>query len=85
MSDELNNEILDEFEKEREEMRKQGKIIEFTNLLTQNDYVGRKIAFEVAEKLIELFPDISMPEYEKYKNMEAQAKIFRQEINALKQ
>jgi len=83
MSDELENETVDELENERIEMQKQSQIIAYTNLLTQNDYTARKVAFEVAEKLIELFPNISLPVYEKYKETEAQAKVFRQKIDEL--
>lgn len=53
------------------------------NLLEQKDHYGRKVAFEVAETLKELFPDVSLPNYEKYKENEAKAKALRNRINEL--
>lgn len=52
-------------------------------LLQQMDYTARKVAFEVAEKLKELFPDIELPSYDQYKEEEAKAKFFRKAINTL--
>lgn len=52
-------------------------------LLQQMDYSARKVAFEVAEKLKELFPDIELPAYEQYKEEEVKAKFFRKTINTL--
>ena len=53
------------------------------NLLEQKDHYGRKVAFEVAETLKELFPYVSLPNYEKYKENEAKAKALRNRINEL--
>lgn len=65
------------------EDEKQAKKCEYLQLLAQNDYMARKVAFEVAEKLKELHPDLDMPEYEKYKNAEEKAKEFRKELDEL--
>lgn len=69
--------------RETEERAKQSKILEMQMLLSQNDYMARKVAFEVAETIKKLFPDVSMPEYEKYKEREAQAKEFRKVVDEL--
>lgn len=53
------------------------------NLLAQHDYTGRKVAFEVAEKLKTLIPDVSLPEYEKYMANEEKATQMRTRINEL--
>ncbi|MBQ8465283.1 MAG: hypothetical protein IJ545_04660 [Alphaproteobacteria bacterium] len=55
------------------------------NVLQQHDYMARKVAFEVAEKLKELNPSLSMPVYEQYKDMEQEAKALRLRIKELKQ
>lgn len=65
------------------EMERQSKLNEYNQLLQQKDYIGRKVAFEVAEKLKELYPNLSMPEYSKYKALEDKAQIYREEINRL--
>lgn len=70
-------------EQELEEMEKQSKLNEYNELLQQKDYMGRKVAFEVAEKLQELYPNLSMPVYTKYRALEDQAQIYREEINKL--
>lgn len=70
-------------DEELKEQERQGKINEFNQLLSQKDYMGRKVAFEVAEKLKELYPNLSMPNYEKYKNYEELAKTYRNELNKL--
>ena len=62
---------------------KQAEINAYKNLLEQNDYTGRKIAFEVARLFKEQFPDASMPEYEKYLETETLADTFRSQIEAL--
>lgn len=55
------------------------------NILQQHDYTARKVAYEVAEKLKELHPDLSMPVYEKYKDMEEEAKRLRARISELRE
>lgn len=55
------------------------------NILEQHDYAARKVAFECAEKLKELHPDLEMPVYEKYKDMEAEAKQLRLRIDELRE
>lgn len=66
------------------EDEKQAKMCEMYQLLAQNDYIARKVAFEVAEKLKELYPDLDMPLYEKYKETEEKAKEFRAIIDSLR-
>lgn len=66
------------------EGEKQAKMCEMYQLLAQNDYIARKVAFEVAEKLKELYPDLDMPLYEKYKETEEKAKEFRAIIDSLR-
>jgi len=67
-----------------DEEQKQAEINACRNLLEQNDYIGRKVAFEVAAKLKELHPDLSTPVYEKYLATEEQANGFRANIEMLK-
>lgn len=55
------------------------------NILQQHDYIARKVAYEVAEKLKELHPDLSMPVYEKYRDMEEEAKQLRARISELRE
>lgn len=62
---------------------KQSKYCEMMQLLTQNDYMARKVVFELAEKFKEAHPDIELPEYEKYKETEEKAKEFRKTIEDL--
>lgn len=62
-----------------------GRINACNNELEQMDYRGRKVAFEVAKKLEELFPNITLPIYEAYKDDEAIADARRAEINQLLQ
>lgn len=67
-------------------MTKEEKLSEinaYRNLLEQNDYIGRKVAFEVAAKLKELHPELSMPVYEHYLELETKAESFRERINEL--
>ena len=70
-------------EQELAEMQKQCKKNELNQLLQQKDYMARKVAFEVAEIIKTKFPDVAMPEYEKYQAVEEQAKQFRAELNTL--
>ena len=65
------------------EEEKQVEIRAYMNLLEQNDYTARKVAFEVAAKLKEKFPDLDMPVYEKYLETEELANKFRQNIEEL--
>ncbi|MBO4737949.1 MAG: hypothetical protein J5606_00130 [Bacteroidales bacterium] len=75
MAEQENNNV------EMTDEEKQAKISEMENLLVQMDYTGRKVAFEVAAKLKELNPNLSMPVYEKYKASEQKANEYRQIIN----
>lgn len=61
-----------------------GEVAAFRNLLEQNDYIGRKVAFEVAALFKAQFPNVSMPIYEKYLETESQAESFRASIETLK-
>lgn len=58
----------------------QSKYAEMMQLLTMNDYIARKIVFELAENFKKLYPDIPTPEYDKYKGVEEKAKEFRKII-----
>ena len=49
------------------------------------DYARCKVAMECAAKLKEKFPDLSMPEYEKYQAREAIAQERRAEIDVLRE
>lgn len=51
------------------------------DILRQNDWIARKVLFELCAKFKEAYPDIELPIYEKYKGVEDQANILRQEIN----
>lgn len=66
-----------------DEFEKQGKLNEYKNLLEQNDYIGRKVAFEVAKLFKVQFPNIEMPILEKYLEAENKADEFRQAIDEL--
>ena len=66
-----------------DEEQKQAEINAYRNLLEQNDYIGRKVAFEVAALFKAQFPNISMPIYEKYLATETKAEEFRQTIDEL--
>jgi len=66
-----------------DEEQKQAEINAYRNLLEQNDYTGRKVAFEVAALFKAQFPNVPMPVYEKYLATEEQANDFRQAINEL--
>lgn len=61
----------------------QAEINAYKNLLEQKDYIGRKVAFEVAKVFKEQFPEISMPMYEKYLETEMLANSFRESIEDL--
>ena len=75
MAEQENNNV------EMTDEEKQAKISEMENLLVQMDYTGRKVAFEVAAKLKELNPNLSMKKYKKYKASEQKANEYRQIIN----
>lgn len=67
-----------------DEEQKQAEINAYRNLLEQNDYIGRKVAFEVAALFKAQFPNAYMPVYEKYLATEEQANSFRSNIETLK-
>lgn len=48
------------------------------------DYARCKVAMECAEKIKALYPNESMPEYEKYQAREETAKLRRAEIDVLR-
>lgn len=79
----MENEVQADVIEEITEDEKQAKKCEMLQLLAQNDYMARKVVFEVARVIKELHPDIDMPEYEKYKDKEAQAQEFREIIDSL--
>lgn len=60
-----------------EKMQQQAIINEYKDLLSQKDYMARKVIFELAEKFHEAFPTVALPEYTKYCEIEAQAKEYR--------
>lgn len=60
-----------------------GRINACQQELQQYDYAARKVVFELAAKLKELHPDVDLPVYEKYKNIEATAEERRNEIREL--
>lgn len=60
-----------------------GRINACQQELQQYDYAARKVVFELAAKLKELNPDVELPIYEKYKNIEAMAEERRAEIREL--
>lgn len=49
------------------------------------DYARCKVAMECAAKIKVLFPNESMPEYEKYQAREETAKLRRAEIDVLRE
>jgi len=59
------------------EEEKQAKKCEYLQLLAQKDYIARKVVFETAEILKKLYPEVKMPEFEKYAEIENEAKEFR--------
>lgn len=62
---------------------KQSQINAYMNLLKQNDYTARKVAFEVAKLFKAQFPDVEMPIFDKYLESENKADEFRANIDAL--
>jgi len=66
-----------------DEEQKQAEINAYRNLLEQNDYIGRKVAFEVAALFKAQFPNVSTPVYEKYLASEEQANNFRANMETL--
>ena len=60
-----------------------GRINACKQELQQYDYAARKVVFEVAAKLKELNPNVELPMYEKYKDIEANAEARRTEIREL--
>ncbi len=59
------------------------EICALKNLLSQNDYTSRKVAFEVARIVRELHPEVEMPVLEQYIEMEDKADQFRARIEEL--
>ena len=51
------------------------------NILSQFDWISRKVLFELCAKFKEAHPDIELPNYEKYKDIEKTAEHLRDEIN----
>lgn len=47
------------------------------------DYISRKIIFELVRKFIEIHPDIDLPEFYKYNDIETSAEERREEIRTL--
>lgn len=73
-----------EFEQaRREQEEKDAKRNALQNLLQQNDYMARKVVFELAEIIRAQFPDVAMPEFEKYLPAEQKAREFRTEMSEL--
>ena len=62
-----------------------GEKNEKQDLLTQRDYMARKVAFEVAGIIKTQFPNIPMPEYDKYIAAEEEARQFRERINEIEE
>lgn len=65
------------------EKQRQEEIAALQNLLMQNDYAARKVAFEVARTVKRLHPDEPMPALDQYLEMENKADEFRARINEL--
>ena len=51
--------------------------------LQEFDYISRKIVFELVRKFIEIHPDVDLPEFYKYKEIETFAEERREEIRTL--
>lgn len=62
-----------------------GEINARLNILQQKDYISRKIAFDTAKALKTINPDVNIPSYDEYKQIEEDADIIRQEINELRE
>lgn len=67
----------------------QNEINQCENILLQHDYARLKMGVEAAEAVKSLAEklkvEISMPVYEKYKDMEAEAKQLRARIDELRE
>ena len=61
----------------------ENEINQCRNILEQHDYIARKVAFEVAKKFKEAFPDVEMPVFDKYKEIEEKASLLRERIENL--
>lgn len=70
-------------EKYRQQQERQAQIRLNKSLLEQNDYIARKVVFEIAAVLKKQFSNASMPMYEKYLKIENQANELRAEIETL--
>lgn len=51
--------------------------------LQEFDYISRKIVFELVRKFVEIYPDVDLPEFYKYKDIETSAEERREEIRTL--
>lgn len=61
----------------------ESEILGLKGLIAQNDYIARKVAFEVAKIVKELHPEIDMPELDKYISLETKAQEMRDRIGEL--
>ena len=61
-------------------MDKQSTVNANRDLLAQKDYIGRKVAFEIAALFKQKYPNVQTPMYDKYKEVEAQADLLRAEM-----
>lgn len=66
---------------EKEEIANQILINNY--ILAQHDYCARKVVFELAAKIKEKFPEIELPIYESYLEIEEKAQECRDKINEL--
>ena len=51
--------------------------------LQEFDYISRKIVFEIGSALKEIYPDINLPLFDKYQDIEVNANLRREEIRDL--
>lgn len=76
---------MTEEKKQITEKERQEEIAALKNLLQQNDYAARQVAFEVARIIKKVHPEEPMPALEKYIEMENKADQFRARINELEE
>lgn len=76
---------MTEEKKQITEKERQEEIAALKNLLQQNDYAARQVAFEVARIIKKIHPEEPMPVLEKYIEMENKADQFRARINELEE
>ena len=72
---------MTEEKKQITEKERQEEIAALKNLLQQNDYAARQVAFEVARIIKKIHPEEPMPVSEKYIEMENKADQIRARIN----